>query len=128
MKYQNRRSFRLWEYSVSHSSLLIRSEKQYSDVFYDEKYNPNVTLDIEFWGVDYINLPIDFKYMEIHKIVDNFPVKFPDFFKKDSKLFKINEKYHIIAAGCIIGQSIWDADESRLHNPLLNYDNIILTM
>lgn len=43
------RAFRLWDYSVSHSSLLIRSPK--------DSANPT-NVDLVFVGVEYVRLPV----------------------------------------------------------------------
>lgn len=119
--YRNKRIFRLWEYSISHESLLIRSEKQYEDVIYENKYYPNITIDIEFWGVRELNIPSKFHGIKISKIIS---------FEESQlglKKFLINDNYYVISAGCLIGGSNWDSDETRIRNPNLNYNEIFKT-
>ena len=125
------RLFKLWVYTVSHRCLLIRSEKQYPDIEYPSKYEPNFTLDIEFWGVLHINIPVSFNGLSIihNKEYDTEELKKLSK-NEDLKYFELydgNNKYFIIAAGCIVGKSNWDR-ENRLSNPELEYEEIILQM
>jgi hypothetical protein len=89
MKYSIKRSFKLWLYTVSHSTLIIRSERQYPDVDYDCEYSPNTTIDIVFSGVDYIALPDQLEEVEIQKLGNKF-------------VFNENEDGFVIASNCII--------------------------
>jgi len=124
-KYNSNRYFKLWFYSVSHSSLLIRSEIQFPDVQYSNQYIPNYTLDIEFWGVKYMDVLIDFEGLIISKEISKIPKKFLEMISIDGlKLYKIesiNGVNYIVAEGCLVGRSIW-TNEDRLHNPKLKYD------
>jgi hypothetical protein len=54
----NGRNFQLWEYQVSHSSLLLRSPRRG-----DQKYN----IDIIFFGVEFISVP---RHLEDFAIVE----------------------------------------------------------
>ncbi len=56
----NDRKFQLWEYRVSHGSLLIRSPKKG-----DQRFN----VDIKFFGVEYVAVPRHLK--EIVKLEVN---------------------------------------------------------
>ena len=55
------RSFQLWEYKVSHGSLLIRSPKKG-----EQKYN----VDIKFFGVEYLAAPRHLKEITITDAVE----------------------------------------------------------
>ena len=115
MTYQSERKFKIWAYTVSHSTLIIRSEKQYNDVDYPIKYSPNCTIDIEFSGVDFISLP---DRLEGLKII------------KDKGIYKFNEnKYHyVIASSCCIGISQFDHNQDRISDLSLEYDEIIMAL
>lgn len=59
MIFYSNRKFKMWAYVVSHSSLLLRSEMKYpdqDDYSEDEGYN----IDLEFWAVSYMNIPLIF--------------------------------------------------------------------
>ena len=124
-----KRPFKLWGYTISHKYLLFRSEKQYDDIDYPSKYKPNSTLDIEFWGVAYMNIPTHFNTLTINHNKEYDGKEFNGLSNnEDLKYFDLydgEDKYCIIAAGCIIGQSNW-YEKSRLRNPELEYEKIIL--
>jgi hypothetical protein len=124
----NNRLFKLWGYTVSHGYLLIRSEKQYPDVVYPLKYDPNFTIDIEFWGVAHMNIPTRFEGLTIRKKDSNNVERMKMLsVDKDMKCFSLSDgknEYYVIAAGCIIGASNWGL-ESRFTDPNLQYDKII---
>ncbi len=50
------RNFQLWEYNVSHGSLLIRSPKKG-----DHKYN----IDVKFYGVEFVSVPRHLEHIAI---------------------------------------------------------------
>ena len=56
MKDLKNRNFQLWEYHVSHGSLLIRSPKRGEDT---------KNIDIVFAGVEYMALPRHLKSVEL---------------------------------------------------------------
>lgn len=113
MHYQCDRLFKFWKYTVSHSSMIIRSEMQYHDVNYDLIYNPNYTIDIEFSGVDFISIPQKFHGLKIRKMGNKY-------------IFDDKEEHYIIASSCVIGISKWDFNKDRLTDISLKYDGIIL--
>jgi len=107
--YQNKRKFRIWHYIVSHSTLIIRSEKQYHDVEYHFKYDPNCTIDIEFSGVEFISLPDIMNGLNIRK--ENEVYRFDD-----------NKGHYVKASSCIIGVSQFDQTQDRISDLSLEYD------
>ncbi len=110
----NIRHFKLWHYIVSHSTLIIRSERQYDDVDYSIIYEPNCTIDIEFSFVEFISLP--------QKInVDNL--------RKENGVYRFNDnKDHFVkASSCIVGVSQFE-DQDRFSDFSLEYDEIILSI
>ena len=110
--YKSNRKCKIWMYTVSHSTLILRSEKQYFDVDYDFKYDePNTTIDIIFTGVEFISIPD--KFVEI------------DIVKNESKfIFNNNENWFVKAADCNIGKYDGD-DEYEIWSRNLNYNEII---
>lgn len=59
-KFKSSRQYKILMYSIIHSILIIRSEKQYFDVNYEVKYDkPNLTIDIIFTAVDFISIPVN---------------------------------------------------------------------
>ena len=109
-KYISKRKFKIWIYSASHSTLIIRSEKQYPDVDYDFKYDdPGITIDVEFSGVKFISIPSNFNDLLIEKIGDNF-------------IFNNIREWYVQADSCVIGQSSWDI-ENVIDNMKLKYDD-----
>ena len=63
----------------------------------DEEQN-GYNIDIEFWGVAYLDLPDMFKWA-----------------------------YYIVASGCKVGKNNW-LNENRVLNPSLEYDEIFATL
>jgi hypothetical protein len=64
MLYQSDRHFRLWLYSVSHSALLLRATK-------DVQHGQHNTIDIECWGVNYMQIPSSLNGVAIEKVFDS---------------------------------------------------------
>ncbi|MBG6130732.1 hypothetical protein IWQ47_002196 [Aquimarina sp. EL_43] len=124
MKYISDRRFKLWAYSIGHGSMIIRSEMQYPDVEYTTKYDPNCTIDIEFWGVRYLDIKTDFSNLVLSQELSNIPKRFLSIIsEEDLKVFKLessNETNYVVAAGCLVGKSMW-TNEDRLHNIDLSY-------
>ncbi|MFI1745530.1 hypothetical protein [Thalassobellus sediminis] len=116
MKYQSNRKFRIWHYIVSHSTLIIRSEKQYEDVEYPVKYDPNCTLDIELSGVEFISLPDSFDGLKIRK--------------EENGIYRFNEntEYYVKASSCRIGVSQFDHTQDRISDSSLKYDEILMSI
>lgn len=90
--FESKRKCKIWMYTVSHSTLIVRSEKQYSDVEYDYEYDdPNTTIDLIFNGVDFISIPHSFEEISIKNINGKF-------------IFNNNENWYVDAANCWIGK------------------------
>lgn len=107
-----KRSYRIWMYTASHCTLIIRSEKQYFDVEYNDKYDePNTTIDVILNGVDFISIPNSFS--EIHIKKDN-----------EKFIFNNNENWYVNASNCWIGK-YEEEDEDQVWQRDLNYDEII---
>jgi hypothetical protein len=122
MIFDSVRFFQLWIYTVSHSTLILRSPN--NENVKEAGYN----IDIEFWGVTYLDLPDLFNGIKIRKMEDNIPQKF-DKFKNGCEVFEIstdNNNHYIVASGCIVGKNNW-INENRILNPYLEYDEIIAT-
>jgi len=110
--FKSSRKFRIWMYTVSHSTLILRSEKQYSDVDYDLKYDePNITIDLIFSGVDFISIPDSFANLEVKRDDDKF-------------IFNNNEGCFIKAAFCNVGKYSGENEDDIWHRQL-DYDVII---
>lgn len=126
--FSNNRNYKLWHYYSSHNCLIIRSEKQYPDVKYQNKYDSNCTIDIEFTGVEYVDIPASLEKIAIN-IVEDIPKKFLKFINKNEKVFQIStnsiNNYYIIASNLIIGESDWGFDKDKLSDINLEYSNIV---
>ena len=127
MNYTSDRVFKIWAYTVSHCILLLRSSQLYYDV---EGYTPsmNFNIDVEFWGVGFLDLPDMLSGIIIKEIRSNIPEKFNYYSSSlGYKAFEIQSKgqsFYIIAAGCRIGRNRWGI-ENRVSNPMLEYDEIL---
>jgi hypothetical protein len=110
----SKRHFKLWHYSVSHSTLIIRSERQYDDVEYSIIYEPNCTIDLEFSGVEFISLPEKINVYNLRK--ENGVYRFND-----------NKDHFVKASSCIVGLSQFEGQD-RLSDFSLKYDEIILSI
>jgi hypothetical protein len=129
MNYISDRVFKIWAYTVSHSFLILRSPKIFEDVDgYSIATNHNV--DIEFWGVSYLDLPNVLNGITVKKIQKNIPQRFRKYANSlDYKVFKIKSEgsvFYVVAAGYRIGKNNWD-NEHRISNPNFEYDEIIGT-
>lgn len=106
------RKYKIWMYTVSHSTLILRSEKQYFDVEYDFQYEePNSTIDVIFTSVDFISIPDFFDRLEIIKEVNMF-------------IFNGNINWFVKATNCCIGKYEGNDNMDFLNN-LNNYSEII---
>ncbi|MFT6338820.1 MAG: hypothetical protein ACI86M_002894 [Saprospiraceae bacterium] len=108
------RYFKIWDYSVSHRVIILRSEMQMDDVDYDLNYIENCTIDLEFSDVFYLELFSDFTLISIK-------AKFLDDGLKQFILTHEQGVLYITAGNCILGKSNW-VTESRLTNFELSYD------
>lgn len=123
MSYTSSRKFRIWAYSVSHSFLLLRST-----------YNPDeerhgYNIDIEFAGVDYLDIPATLQGIVIEELKDNLPEKFAKYqnsLRHRVFLIKSDANYYIVAANYLVGKNDW-IGEDRMINSSLKYDKILAT-
>ncbi len=120
-KLKEPRCFQVWTYTVSHRTLIIRSEQQYPDVDYATKYSDNRTIDLEFSGVVSMDISNQFTLISIS-------IEVPSSLNQvngDYKVFRLNCKDRVIritAQGCIIGTSSW-INKNRVSHPYENYDD-----
>ncbi|WP_370901586.1 hypothetical protein [Chryseobacterium gossypii] len=130
LQYNSSRTFKLWAYTVSHSSLLIRSEMQYPD---QENYSEETVynIDLEFWAINYIDIPSKFNELIIREIKEQeLPPKINrDLLIYDMKIFQLESnggKYYIIAGGLLIGKNKWE-NKDRIfdYNSNLEHDEIL---
>ncbi|WP_118949810.1 hypothetical protein [Taibaiella helva] len=94
----------------------------------DTSYN----VDVEFWAVTYINIPILLENIKIVEISENdLPKNINrELCKYDQKVFEIydgNKKYYIIASGLLVGINRWE-NEDRISNydSNLKHDKVIV--
>jgi hypothetical protein len=131
MIFYSNRNFKIWAYTVSHKSLLLRSYLQFHD---EEGYSEDTSynIDLEFLSVEYIDLQTGLSSMSI-SIIEKEDLHF-DLKKKfnlfKGKIFEIlsdNGRYYIIADSLLIGTNKW-VQEDRIFNYDLNldHDKIIL--
>lgn len=131
MLFQSDRKFKIWAYTVSHCSLLLRSVMKFPDEDnYSQKTSYNI--DIEFWAVSYINVPTSLDNIEIIEIPkDSLPAYIDKSLSKyDEKVFEIrtdDKKYYVIAGGLLVGINRW-VNEDRIFNYNLNleHDEIVI--
>lgn len=128
MIYKSTRKFKLWVYIVSHCTLLLRSSSLYEDDGdYPEVLNSNI--DIEFWGVDFMELSTKpLMDIQIIPVKENIPPRFKNFITGFGKLYELSttdEKFYIVAAGFVVGTNTWGTGETRLFDFNLKYDTII---
>lgn len=121
------RTFRIWEYTVSHRSLLLRSEQKYPDVDgYQESLAFNI--DIEFGSVAYIDLPERIESLELRTVTRDLPDKLKWVNKEpDLNVFELisgNNKYYVVAHSYLIGRNNWFG-ESRISRMFLEHDEIL---
>jgi hypothetical protein len=86
------------------------------------------TIDIEFWGIDYVDIPTSFEGLSIQVEAFSNNPKLLNYKEREAKLFKIvsgTMMHYIVAAGCVIGKSHW-INEDRLANFSLNYDEVLM--
>lgn len=130
MIFYSNRTFKIWAYTTSHQSLLLRSylqlcdENGYSD---ETSYN----IDLEFSGVEYMDMITTINSLSLSIIEKG---NLPDDLKKDNvfrgKVFEIlseNKRNLIIADNLIIGTNRLIYEDRIFNYDLdLNHDNIIL--
>jgi hypothetical protein len=64
MAFESERRFRIWDYTVSHKQMLVRSPMSPSP----EESSENI--DIVFWGVEYIGIPSMMSGVEVRQASD----------------------------------------------------------
>jgi hypothetical protein len=132
MLFQSNRGFGIWAYTVSHGSLLLRSNMQFPDEN-DYSIETSFNIDMEFWSVTYISIPTYFENVEIRLIDESLLPADIDrrLCKYDQKIFEFNidnKKHYIIAAGLLIGTNQWMSEDRIFHYHLnLEHDEILLT-
>ena len=129
MNYTSDRLFKIWAYTVSHSFLLLRSSQFFEDVDGYSITN-NFNIDVEFWGVSYLNIPDLFEGITIRRNVDTAPQSVLKHCQIGHIVFEIasnkGEHYFIVAAGCRVGKNKWEL-EDRISNPNLEYDQLLFS-
>lgn len=131
MTFRSNRKFKVWAYTVSHCSLLLRSEMKYKD---SEDYSKETSynIDIEFGSVVYINIPTYLQNIEITEIsIDLLPEEISrKFMKYGEKAFEIQcngNKYYIIAANILVGTNNWESQD-RIFNSNLKHNEILFSL
>jgi hypothetical protein len=125
MFFESIRLFQIWIYTVSHSTLILRSTND------EDQETKGCNIDIEFWGIAYMELPNLFKGIKVRRLANSISQNI-DKFKSDAgySVFEIttdDAQYYVVAAGCRVGKNNW-LDENRVLNPSLEYDEIIVTL
>ncbi|QEC44394.1 hypothetical protein [Pseudobacter ginsenosidimutans] len=121
MNYKSERKFKLWAYAASHSILVLRSLNN------EENYEDGFNIDVEFWGVMYLDIPSIMNGLTISEINSEIPEKLLDIVAPpDAYVFKIesDKVYYIVAANWRAGSNNW-IEENRINSPELNYDKIL---
>ncbi len=67
MLFNSKRLFQTWMYSVSHSTLILRSTNT------EDSEMKGYNIDIEFWGTQYMELPSLFKGIQIQMYEGDIP-------------------------------------------------------
>lgn len=130
--YQSNRKFKIWAYTVSHNSLILRSLMKFiGDDGFTEDVSYNI--DVEFWTVTFINIPTSLVGIKIIEISEELLPKSIDreLCKYNQKIFELQDgdkKYHIIAGGLLVGVNRWE-NEDRIFNYDLNleHDEVIIS-
>ncbi|SIS52525.1 hypothetical protein SAMN05421786_10134 [Chryseobacterium ureilyticum] len=124
MIFYSNRKFKIWAYTVSHSSLLLRSVMQYDDQEgYSEETSYNIDLEFSF-----------VEYMDIKTIWDSISLSIVEkekFGSYEGKIFEIEsnkEKTYIVAYSVLIGTNKWGLDD-RIFNCDMNlkHDEILVS-
>jgi len=128
MNYISDRIFRIWAYTVSHCFLILRSPQLFEDVEgYSNATDHNV--DIEFWGVSYLDLPDIFRGVKIKELKQDVPRRLDKYLiYKGARIFELESEenlFYVVAGGCRVGKNNW-VNEDRISNPGLEYREIIV--
>lgn len=123
--FSSERVFKIWDYSVSHRQLLLRSPKS-------EKQVDNV--DVVFWGVEFISIPSILNGLSLRQVGEDEVVSFrPSALKKNALVIRIDagtEHGFVEAAGCKILENQVDIFDSSLvyfetDRTLRNYGRVV---
>lgn len=132
MIFYSNRKFKIWAYTVSHSSLLIRSVMQYDD---EEGYSKETSynIDLEFSLVEYMDVKttwdsISISVVEKENLRSDLKEKFNSY---EGEIFEIEsnkEKVYIVAYSLLIGTNKWGLDDRIFnHHMNLEYDEILVS-
>ncbi|MBP2616382.1 hypothetical protein [Chryseobacterium jejuense] len=133
MIFCSNRKFKIWAYTVSHNSLLIRSIMQYDD---EEGYSEGTSynIDLEFSFVEYMDIrtvwdSISVSTVEKENLTSDLKEKFGSY---EGKIFEIKsnkEKTYIVAYSLLIGTNKWGLDD-RIFNHQMNlkHDEILVSL
>ena len=133
MIFYSNRKFKIWAYTVSHSSLLLRSVMQYDDQEgYSEETSYNI--DLEFSFVEYMDVKttwdsISISVVEKENLRSDLKEKFDSY---EGKIFEIEshkEKTYIVAHNLLIGTNKWGLDDRIFnYNINLKHDEILVSI
>lgn len=135
MIYNSKRKFKLWAYTVSHKSLLVRSYLQFPD---EEEYSieNNHNIDLEFMFVEFLDIPSNFDSLSITIITqENLPLDVKNKLGHyRGYIFELSvngnyAKHYIVAGSLLIGTNQW-VNKDRIFNLNLglNHDNILFSI
>ncbi|MBB4807951.1 hypothetical protein HNP38_003291 [Chryseobacterium defluvii] len=133
MIFHSKRKFKLWAYTVSHNSLLLRSYLQFPD---EEGYSNETSynIDMEFLFVEYIEVKsaldsISISIMEKEELSVDLKEKFDSFRGKIFEILSGKKKYYIIADSLIIGRNKWVREDRVFNHDLnLHHDEILVSI
>ncbi|WP_157450631.1 hypothetical protein [Chryseobacterium sp. CCH4-E10] len=89
--------------------------------------NTSYNIDLEFWSIQYIDIPASLNKITIKEITSKqLPKRINlEFLKYDMKIFEIQSKgiqYYIIAGGLLVGKNKWE-NEDRVFNSNSNLEH-----
>lgn len=108
---KSERTFKLWEYSVSHQQLLLRSPK-------NDKYSTNI--DVVFMGVSYCEIETNISGLVLRNGTVDESKDMSLLLKKNIEMLDLfvlesgNKKYHIVAAAMKTDENRMDIFDSAL--------------
>ena len=108
--YESERIFQLWDYTVSHKQLLLRSPPEGQE---------DGNIDIVLWGVEVVSIPTIFKHIKIRRLsaqeVENNPaIRTEDRCASVFGIESIGTSGFIVASGCKILVNHLDLFDSSL--------------
>ncbi len=133
MIFCSNRKFKIWAYTVSHSSLLIRSVMKYDDEDgYSEETSYNI--DLEFSFVEYMDVKntwdsISISVVEKENLEPGLKKKIDSY---EGNIFEIEsnkEKSYIVAYSLLIGTNKWGLEDRIFNNHVkLEHDDILVSL